>query len=41
MYVCMYVRITFPDFKQVFGASKLVMFELQLCRVNNETCRVS
>ena len=41
MDVCMYVRITFPDLKQVFGASKLVMFELQLCRVNNKTCRVS
>ena len=29
----MYARLTFPDIKYLFGASKLVIFKLRLCPI--------
>ena len=37
----MYTHLTFPDITYLFGASKLVIFKLQLCPIYYKTCRGS
>ena len=37
----MYTNLIFPDIKYLFGASKLMIFKLQLCPINHKTCRGS